>query len=79
MRGSVAKRLRKLAVGMATRGNEMDNKTSKIFVMRDIEGEVDNFGAPKRECVEKEFTRVAHAEGSIRGTYKALKKAYKRG
>lgn len=79
MRGSVAKRLRKLAVGMATRGNEMDNKTSKTFVMRDIEGEVDNLGSPKREFLEKEFTRVAHAEGSIRGTYKALKKAYKRG
>lgn len=79
MRGSVAKRLRKLAVGMATRGNEMDNKTSKIFVMQDIEGELDVLGKPKREFVEKEFTRVAHAAGSIRGTYKALKKAYQRG
>lgn len=79
MRGTVAKRLRKIAEGMATQGNEMANKKHNIFVRQAIEGEFDALGEQKFDWVEKQFTQVVHAPSGVRGTYKALKKAYKRG
>lgn len=74
MRGTVAKKLRKVAKAVSEQDKSLVKKTSKIFVLDDVL-QID--GSTKKDYVEKDFVTVSWHPNSARGTYQRMKAEFK--